>query len=153
MAVHIPLAPVREGQAWLLSCAPDPAAVQRAWDAQQLAPIPTGTHWLVGEAQLSRSLDAARRLGSHPVGPVLTDIRTSLAWWLLPAGLANELDDVTGLTVHPPGWELRCPPVVHSLAGRWWLALPDGSGHLTDPTLLAAAFGPGGYRTNGEASA
>ncbi|MEU1409583.1 transposase [Streptomyces sp. NPDC005728] len=48
--------------------------------------------------------------------------------------------------VRPAGWELQCPPVVHSLGGRWWLALPDGTGQLTDPTLLAAAFGPGGYR-------
>ncbi|SEE69794.1 hypothetical protein SAMN05216532_8607 [Streptomyces sp. 2231.1] len=87
-----------------------------------------------------------RHIGSAPHGPVLADTYRCLAWWLLPASLDDELDGLAGITVHPPGWPLHCPPVVHSLAGRWWLALPDGSGQLTDPTLLAAAFGPGGYR-------
>lgn len=153
MATHLPLAPVREGQAWLLSCAPDPAEVQRAWDAEQLAAIPTGPHWRVAETTLVRSLEALRRLRLNLHGPVLTDTSNRLAWWLLPSGLADELDDVAGLTVHPAGWELHCPPVVHSVAGRWWLALPDGTGHLTDPTLLGAAFGPGGYRPEAETSA
>ncbi|MFJ9822286.1 hypothetical protein ACIRU3_45120 [Streptomyces sp. NPDC101151] len=146
MATHIPLAPVRAGQEWLLSCAPDPIAAQRAWNARELAAIPTGPHWRVAEARLSRSLETIRRLGSNPHGPVLSDISHALSWWLLPSGLADELDDVAGLTVHPAGWVLECPPVVHSLGGKWWLALPDGTGQLTDPTLLAAAFGPGGYR-------
>ncbi|MFE1882657.1 hypothetical protein [Streptomyces diastatochromogenes] len=153
MATHIPFAPVREGQAWLLSCAPDPAEVQRAWDAQQLAAIPTGPHWRVAEAALARSLDAIRRLGSKTHGPVLADIPHGLTWWLLPPGLADELDDVAGLTVRPADWALECPPVTHSLGGRWWLAVPDGTGQLTDPTLLAAAFGPGGYRPEAETQA
>ncbi|MGW1863737.1 hypothetical protein [Streptomyces collinus] len=43
--------------------------------------------------------------------------------------------------------------MTHSLGGRWWLAIPDGTGHLTDPILLGAAFGPGGYRPEPEAQA
>ncbi|MEU1408290.1 hypothetical protein ABZ471_39340 [Streptomyces sp. NPDC005728] len=153
MATHIPLAPVRAGQEWLLSCASDPAATQLAWDAQQLAAIPTGAHWRVAEARLSRSLEAIRRLGSNPHGPVLADIPQGLTWWLLPPGVADELDDVAGLTVHPTGWALKCPPVVHSLGGRWWPAIPDGTGQLTDPTLLAAAFGPCACRPEAEIQA
>ncbi|MEU1409631.1 hypothetical protein ABZ471_46790 [Streptomyces sp. NPDC005728] len=153
MATHVPLAPVRAGQEWLLSCTPDPEATQQAWDAQQLAAIPTGPHWRVAEARLSRSLEAIRHMGSTPHGPVLSDISHALAWWLLPPGLANELDDVAGITVHPAGWALGCPPVVNSLASRWWLELPDGTGQLTNPTLLAASFGPGGYRPEAETRA
>ncbi|MGW0412988.1 hypothetical protein ACWDZX_17055 [Streptomyces collinus] len=151
MALHIPLASVREGQGWLLSCVADPAATQRAWDAQQLATIPTGPHWRAAETALARALKALRRTPQH--GPVLSEISSSRAWWLLPPTLAEELDDVAGLTVHPPGWKLRCPPVTHSLGGRWWLAIPDGTGHLTDPTLLGAAYCPCSYRPDSEAQA
>ncbi|MEU1408860.1 hypothetical protein ABZ471_42480 [Streptomyces sp. NPDC005728] len=153
MPTQFHLAPTRAGQDWLLSCAPDPATIQRAWDTQQLAAIPSGPHWRMAEASLPRTLDAVRRMGSNPHGPVLADTHLGTAWWLLPPGLADELDDVTGLTVHPAGWPLECPPVVHSLAGRWWLELPDGTGQLTNPTLLAAAFGPGGYHPEAETQA
>ncbi|MEU7048062.1 hypothetical protein [Streptomyces eurythermus] len=146
MATFLPIAPVGEGQAWLLSCAPDPAAVQQAWDSGQLAAIPSGPYWRVAQVELSRSLDALGRLGSTPVGPILTDIYSSTAWWFLSLDLTDQLDDIAGLTVHPVGWALECPPVTHSLGGRWWLAIPDGTGRLTDPTMLAAALGPGGYR-------
>ncbi|MFE9500659.1 hypothetical protein [Streptomyces collinus] len=69
MATHLPLAPVHEGQAWLRSCAPDPDEAQRAWDAQQVAAIPTGPHWGVAETALTRALEALRRMPLH--GPVL----------------------------------------------------------------------------------
>ncbi|WP_236053718.1 MULTISPECIES: hypothetical protein [Streptomyces] len=68
------------------------------------------------------------------------------AWWLLPATLADELDGIAGVTVHPAGWELRCPPVTNCIGSLWWLSIPDGTGYLTDPSLLAKAFaatGPG----------
>ncbi|CAK7285082.1 hypothetical protein SGPA1_30955 [Streptomyces misionensis JCM 4497] len=53
-------------------------------------------------------------------------------------------------SVPPAGWELECPTVVRFLGGRWWVEAPDGTGQLTDPALLAAAFGPGGYRREAE---
>lgn len=150
---RIPLAPARQGQQWLLSCSPDPAAVQRAWDAGQLAAMPTGSHWRVAEAPLPRSLEALRRMDAAPRGPVLADSRRALAWWLLPPDRADELDGVPGITVHPAGWELKCPPVSYFLGGRWWVDAPDGTGQLTDPTLLAAAVSADGYRPNAEALA
>jgi hypothetical protein len=147
------LTSARQGQQWLLSCAPDPAAAQRAWILGQLAAIPTGPHWRVAEASLPRSLEAIRRMDAVPRGPVLADALRAQAWWLLPPGLADELDGVAGLTVHPAGWLLECPPVSYFLGDRWWVDAPDGTGQLTDPTLLAASFGPGGYRPGSEAEA
>ncbi|MFE0383929.1 hypothetical protein ACFW1F_07565 [Streptomyces bungoensis] len=146
MPTHIYPAPTQAGQDWLLSCTPDQAAVRASWDAQQLAAIPTGPHWRVAEASLHRTLEAIRRIGAAPHGPVLAETRRGLAWWLLPPGITDELDDIT---VHPAGWELQCPSVERSMGGRWWLDIPDGTGQLTDPTLLGAAFGPGGYRHEG----
>lgn len=141
------------GQDWLLSCAPDPTPVARAWELEQFADIPTGSHWLIAEAPLVRSVEATRRIRPDRLGPVLADVYRDVAWWLLPADRAQELDDVHQITVHPAGWVLRCPPVLHSLEGRWWVERPDGTGLLTDPATLGAAFGPGGYRLPAEASA
>ncbi|NNN30726.1 hypothetical protein HLK59_10190 [Streptomyces sp. S3(2020)] len=132
------------GQAWLLSCAPDPAAVRSAWELEQFAQIPTGAHWLVAEAPLVRSVQATRRIPPDRLGPVLGDVHRDVAWWLLPADAAQELDDIRQIVVHPAGWILSCPPVLHSLEGRWWVEPPDGTGQLTDPSSLGAAFGPGG---------
>lgn len=134
----------RAGQEWLLSSTPDRARVERQWELDQLGEIPSGTHWLVVEAPLAPSMAALRRMGSGRVGPVLGDVHRDRAWWLLPPDLADDLDDVRILTVRPPGWLLSCPPVLHSVHGRWWIERPDGSGRLTDPVLLAAAVGPGG---------
>ncbi|MYW44757.1 hypothetical protein GT346_15850, partial [Streptomyces sp. SID161] len=65
---------------------------------------------------------------------------TRRAWWLLPAEAAVDDIDDFGFTVRPAGWELLCPPVVHSIGSLWWLSIPDGTGYLTDPALLAAAM-------------
>jgi hypothetical protein len=132
------------GQDWLLSCADDPASTQQAWDAEDLAPFLTGLYWRAAEAPLMQSMAAIRRIGSDRLGPVLADVTAERAWWLLPPGLGDELDDVRLLTVQPRGWTLRCPPVLYSVRGRVWVEGPDGSGRLTDPVLLGAALGPGG---------
>lgn len=130
------------GQHWLLSCATHPAEVQRRWAADELAPFPTGEHWRVAEAPLALAMDVMRRIQDRS-GPVLADVTTSVASWLLPADLDDELDDVKQLTVRPAGWVLACPPVLYGVRGRVWLRPPDDSGHLTDPALLGAALGPG----------
>lgn len=89
-----------------------------------------------------RSLAVMKDVGSHRLGPVLVDVPTGRAWWLLPPDLCNELDHVPHLTLKPPGWPLACPPVLHAIDERIWLERPDGSGLLTDPRALCAAFGP-----------
>lgn len=140
------------GQDWLLTCATHPTDVQRAWDAEELAEFPTGPHWRVAEAPLLRSVEAIARIRGDRIGPVLADIHRDVAWWLLPPDLTDDLDDIRPVTVRPAGWVLKCPPVLYSVNGRWWIERPDGSGQLTDPTLLGAAFGPGGARLPMEAS-
>lgn len=132
------------GQEWLLSCTPHRADTQRAWDDDTFAEIPTGPYWRVAEAPLTRSVQAIQRIGADRIGPVLADVYRDVAWWLLPPDLADDLDDIPRITVRPAGWVLKSPPVERSLEGRWWLEWPDGTGRLTDPVLLGAAFGPGG---------
>lgn len=69
-----------------------------------------------------------------------------MAWWLVPLDAAEELADVRAVSVKPHGWTLHCPPSGQVLRKHLWLNYPDGSGVLTDPAVLAAAFGPGGFR-------
>jgi hypothetical protein len=140
------------GQEWLLSAAPDPVLVLREWELEEFGEILSGELWRVVEAPLLESVTAVRRIGPDRVGPVVGDVYRDLAWWLVPPDIGDDLDDVRAFTVHPAGWPLRCPPVLHSLHGRWWIERPDGTGRLTDPVLLAAAFGPGagGFRPPSE---
>ncbi|WP_200306105.1 hypothetical protein [Streptomyces adelaidensis] len=146
MPPRTPLSPRRSGYDWLLSCTDRPTAVQRAWRNEELAPFSTGPYWTVAQAPLGASVKAMRRIGAEGVGPVLADVEMDLAWWLLPADPGDDLDHVGQLTVHPPGWVLMCPPARYPLrppSDRLWLEYPDGSGRLTDPVLLGAAFGLG----------
>ncbi len=145
MATHPPLATRQAGQDWLLSCAPHPAKVQAEWDAEVLAPIASGLHWRVAEAPLMLSMDVVKwMMRPDRVGPILADVSQSIAWWLLPPDLDDQLDDVRQLIIHPAGWELWCPPVLYAVCGRLWMGGLDGSGRLTDPVMLGAALGPGG---------
>ncbi|WP_405585314.1 hypothetical protein [Streptomyces sp. NBC_01092] len=144
MATKHALPSRQKGQDWLLSCTSEPTEVHRLWSAEELAPFRSGAHWRVAEAPLLPSVHAMKRIGSQRLGPVLADVEADRAWWLLPPTLGDELDDVRQLTVRRPGWVLRCPPVLYYVGGRGWLERPDGSGHLTNPVLLGAAFGPGG---------
>lgn len=131
------------GSDWLASCAPDPVQVHRAWARNDLAQVPTGLCWLAAEAPLTLSIVAMQRVGPDQLGPVLVHPGADRAWWLLPTDAEDLLDDLSLLTVHPAGWVLRCPPAGRYLNGMGWLERPDGSGHLTDPALLGAAFSPG----------
>ncbi|MFE2703527.1 hypothetical protein [Streptomyces mirabilis] len=139
------------GQDWLLSCADQPDAMERAWDAEDLAPFPTGLHWKAAETPLRESMNVLKHIGPDRRGPMLADVTAGRAWWLLPPNLGIELDDVHRLTVHPRGWLLRCPPVLYLVRGRVWVESPDGSGQLTDPVLLGTALGTGGPRFPAEA--
>ncbi|PAZ10827.1 hypothetical protein CLM62_38690 [Streptomyces sp. SA15] len=132
------------GQDWLLSCTRNPTDVRRAWAAEDYARIPSGEHWRVVEGPLLRSVRAMKHVSRRQLGPVLVDVGTAQAWWLVSPGLGDELDDLRQLTVRPPGWLLACPPVLYAIDERAWLERPDGSGRLTDPGALRAAFVQGG---------
>ena len=140
------------GDAWLAGCAAHPDLVRAAWDQAQLAPIASGGDWLVAEARITTGYPALVRMRAERWGPVLADLESDKLWWLVTLDAAEELADVRQLVVHPPGWCLRCPPTGWKLEGRVWITRPDGSGRRTDSAVLAAAFGPGGYRLPPEAS-
>ncbi|MFJ8047797.1 hypothetical protein [Streptomyces luteogriseus] len=141
------------GDSWLAGGSMHPALVREAWSLDALAPIRSGRAWLAAEAPLVASVQAHDRIPSERRGPVIADPTLDTAWWLVPLDAAAELADLRTVTVQPAGWPLHCPPVGWPVCGRFWLTRPDGSGHLTDPAVLAAAFGPGGYRRPTEASA
>lgn len=154
MAHRMRLAEVYEaGNAWLADCSAHPDLVRQVWDTDTLAPIVSGERWLVAESRLAIGMPAAVRIREEQRGPVLADGVKDRAWWLVPPDAADELADVRQLVVQPSGWTLDCPSAGGYAANRFWLWRPDGSGHLTDPAVLAAAFGPGGYRHPAEASA
>lgn len=132
------------GTDWLASCAPDPVRAHRHWADGKLAPIPAGLCWLAAEAGLMRSVSAMQRIGPGRLGPVLVYPEADLAWWLVPHAAGDELADIGCITVHPAGWALACPPAHQYMNGRGWLEKPDGSGLLSDPVAMGAAFGPGG---------
>ncbi|MFC7909081.1 hypothetical protein [Streptomyces nigra] len=140
------------GDAWLADCSARPTLVRAAWDVEKLAPIESGRSWLVAEGRVTTGYQVLARIRAGQRGPALADPLLDKLWWLIPTDAAEDLDDVGQLVVHPPGWSLYCPPTGWQVEGRMWLTRPDGSGLLTNPTLLAAAFGPGGYRRPAEAS-
>ncbi|WP_409471984.1 hypothetical protein [Streptomyces sp. HC307] len=134
------------GDAWLAQCSAHPDLVRQAWQTDDLATLASGESWLVAESRLVTGMAAAVRIREEQRGPVLADPELDRAWWLVPTGGAGELAGVRQVTVQPAGWSLHCPPTGQQVAGRWWLWRPDGTGRLTDPAVLAAAFGPGGHR-------
>ncbi|MFF1687191.1 hypothetical protein [Streptomyces sp. NPDC058254] len=134
----------RAGGDWLANCAITPNAVHRAWAAGELALVPSGGHWLAVEAPFGGTLDAMQRIPADVLGPVLGYPAAERAWWLVPLDAGEQLDDVARLVVRPAAWPLFCPPVQRPAHGRVWLERPDGTGQLTDPSTLGAAFGPGG---------
>ncbi|MFF9285379.1 hypothetical protein [Streptomyces griseosporeus] len=134
----------KAGDAWLAGCSPHPDLAHVAWGEGTLAPIPTGGTWLAAETRLAAATYALYRIPEEHRGPVLADPLKDKAWWLVPLSAYRDLADVRQVTVHAPPWSLRCPPTGWQLDGRFWLRRPDGSGRLTDPAVLGAAFGPGG---------
>lgn len=140
------------GDAWLADCHAYPTLVRQTWGKEALAPLTSGTRWLAAETRLMPTMHALNRIREAQRGPVLADPDLDLAWWLVPLEAAEELSDLRQVTVRPAGWPLRCPPASWHLESRLWLCRPDGSGRLTEPAVLAAAFGPGGYRRPPEAS-
>nr|WP_119590281.1 hypothetical protein [Streptomyces scabiei] len=139
------------GDAWLADCSAHPDLVRQAWDIEALAPIRSGGKWLAVEVGFVATATVMQRIGAARLGPILADPGLDQTWWLIPPDTADELADIRQARVRPEGWPLQCPPTGWYQCGRMWLHRPDGSGTLNDPTLLAAALGPGsGYRLPAE---
>ncbi|MFC9130231.1 hypothetical protein ACFT4A_25740 [Streptomyces sp. NPDC057099] len=141
------------GDSWLAGCSQHPALVREAWSLEALAPIRSGSAWLAAEAPLVASMQAHRLIREELRGPILADPDLDTAWWLVPLDAVEELADLRAVAVQPIGRPLHCPPTGWPACGRLWLTRPDGSGQLTAPAVLAAAFGPGGFRRPAEATA
>lgn len=140
------------GDAWLADCSARPDLVREAWALECLAPIRSGSHWVVAESMLVAGMEALSRIREERRGPVLVDPLLDRAWWLVPPGSARALAHVRRVLVQPVGTPLPCPPTGWQACGRFWLHRPDGSGRLTDPAILAAALGPVGNPLTTEAS-
>ncbi|MET7516222.1 hypothetical protein ABZS88_22620 [Streptomyces sp. NPDC005480] len=130
---------------WLASVAPDPDACRWEWERNPLgvALLPAGRLWdvliLTGELGYP-TLDVLTRVIYRP-GPVLADFGDARMGFFVPSGTAARWLG-TGVRGAGRGTWIVVP---HPLPGRAaggvrWLIPPDGSGTLTDPTVLELAM-------------
>ncbi|MFD6339502.1 hypothetical protein [Streptomyces sp. NPDC060131] len=128
---------------WLISVAPDPEACRREWERNPLgvALLPAGRRWdvliLPGELGYP-TLDVLTRLVDRP-GPVLADFGDARMGFLVPPGtVARWLG--TGVRGAGSGTWIVVPYPGRTSGGMRWLIPPDGSGTLTDASLLELAM-------------
>lgn len=133
----------RSAVEWLVSAAPDPEACRREWEANPLGVVllPAGRMWdvLILSAELGYpTLDVLTGLLTHP-GPVLADFGDSRMGFLVPPGTAARWLG-TGVRGAGHGTWIVVPYPGRSSGGVRWLIPPDGSGALTDPSVLELAM-------------
>lgn len=133
----------RSAVEWLVSAAPDPDECRNEWERNPLgvALLPAGRIWdvLIVPAELGYpTLDVLTRLLSQP-GPVLADFGDSRMGFLVPAGTAARWIG-TGVRGEGRGTWIVVPYPGRSSGGVRWLIPPDGSGTLTDPSVLELAM-------------
>lgn len=129
---------------WLAAVAPDPGACRREWerDPRGIALLPAGRRWdvliLPGELGCP-TLDVLTRLIDRP-GPVLSDFGDARMGFFVPPGTVARW---VGTGVRGAGrgtWIVVPHPGRATAGGVRWLIPPDGSGTLTDATLLELAM-------------
>lgn len=135
---------VRAAVEWLASVAPDPDICQWEWerDPRGIALLPAGRRWdvliLPGELGCP-TLDVLNRLIDRP-GPVLADFGDARMGFFVPPGTAARWVG-TGVRSVGRGTWIVVPHPGRVVVGRVrWLIPPDGSGTLTDATLLELAM-------------
>ncbi|MFE3143162.1 hypothetical protein [Streptomyces scopuliridis] len=128
---------------WLTSVAPDPEACRGEWERNPLgvALLPAGRRWdvliLPGELGYP-TLDVLTGLVDRP-GPVLADFGDSRMGFFVPPGtVARWLG--TGVRGVGSGTWIVVPYPGRASGGMRWLIPPDGSGTLTDTSLLELAM-------------
>ncbi|MFJ4839236.1 hypothetical protein [Streptomyces sp. NPDC088746] len=128
---------------WLASVAPDPRACRREWERnpQGMALLPAGRRWdvLLVPGELGYpTLDVLTRLLDRP-GPVLADFgEARMGFFVLPGTAARWVG--TGIRGVGEGTWIVVPRPGSTVGGVRWLIPPDGSGTLTDATLLELAL-------------
>ncbi len=128
---------------WLASVAPDPAACRRQWerDPMGVALLPAGRAWdvlILPDRLGCPTLDVLSRVLDQP-GPVLGGFGDARTGFFVPPGTAARWLG-TGVRTAGRGTWIVVPYPGRSTGGVRWLIPPDGSGMLTDPTLLELAM-------------
>ncbi|MFF4400569.1 hypothetical protein [Streptomyces sp. NPDC001480] len=128
---------------WLASVAPDPEACRWEWERNPrgVALLPAGKAWdvlILPGALGYPTLDVLTRILDRP-GPVLADFGDSRVGFLVPPGTAARWLG-TGIRAAGPGTWIVVPHPGRATTTLRWLVPPDGSGTLTDPTLLELAM-------------
>ncbi|MGN9795083.1 hypothetical protein ACTMTU_28815 [Streptomyces sp. OZ13] len=128
---------------WLAAVAPDPEACRWEWERNQhgIALLPAGRRWdvliLPGELGYP-TLDVLTRLVDRP-GPVLSGFGESRMGFFVPPGTAGRWLG-TGIRTAGQGTWIVVPYPGRTVGRVRWLIPPDGSGTLTDPSLLELAM-------------
>lgn len=135
---------VRAAVEWLASVAPDPDICQWEWerDPRGIALLPAGRRWdvliLPGELGYP-TLDVLNRLVDRP-GPVLADFGDARTGFFVPPGTVARWVG-TGVRSAGRGTWIVVPHPGRAVVGKVRrLIPPDGSGTLTDATLLELAM-------------
>ncbi|WP_328479446.1 bifunctional DNA primase/polymerase [Streptomyces sp. NBC_00377] len=128
---------------WLAAVAPDPEACRWEWERNPLgvALLPAGRAWdvLTLPSELGYpTLDVLTRILGRP-GPVLVDFGDDRMGFFVPPGTAARWLG-TGIRTAGTGTWIVVPYPGRSTRGVRWLVQPDGSGTLTDPSLLELAM-------------
>ncbi|WP_328896650.1 hypothetical protein [Streptomyces sp. NBC_00236] len=135
---------VRAAVEWLASVAPDPDICQWEWerDPRGIALLPAGRRWdvLILPGKLGcPTLDVLTRLIDRP-GPVLAGFGDARMGFFVPPGTAARWVG-TGVRSAGRGTWIVVPHPGRAVVGKVrWLIPPDGSGTLTDATLLELAM-------------
>ncbi|MFJ6436495.1 hypothetical protein [Streptomyces sp. NPDC091416] len=129
---------------WLASVAPDPGACRWEWerDPRGIVLLPAGRRWdvLILPGELGHpTLDVLTRLIDRP-GPVLAGFGDARMGFFVPPGTAARWVG-TGVRGAGRGTWIVVPHPGRAVVGKVrWLIPPDGSGTLTDATLLELAM-------------
>ena len=138
---------------WLASVAPDPEACRWEWERNPLGVtlLPAGQLWdvLIVSGELGYpTLDVLTHCLDRP-GPVLADFGESRMGFFVPAGTAQRWLG-TGIRCAGRGTWIVVPYPGRVTGGVRWLIPPDGSGNLTDPTVLELSMHEAAARIAGE---
>lgn len=135
---------VKAAVEWLASVAPDPDACRWEWERNPrgVALLPAGRRWdvLILPGALGHpTLDVLTRLIDRP-GPVLSVFGDARMGFFVAPGTVSRWVGTGVRGVGQGTWIVVPHPGRASSGGVRWLIPPDGSGTLTDATLLELAM-------------
>ncbi|MEU6661952.1 hypothetical protein [Streptomyces sp. NPDC046821] len=139
-----------DGEQWLASCHPDPAAVYGQWDRPpHVARLPTGNHFVALRLFQPLGLTVLWELGDQAEKvPVLEEHARPRPFFylLMHPTVADGWPSEPDATLLADGDEFTAPtPQADGITGVQqhsflWRVAPDGSGRLADPDALREAL-------------